>query len=149
MQTNTMKAKDIKREWYVIDASDKILGRLSVEIARLLMGKHKPNFVPYLDGGDYVVITNSSKIKVTGKKLEQKKYFTHSGYPHGLKTETLQAKLDRLPNQVIEHAVKGMLPKNKLGAKMIKKLKIFAGEEHPFKTRVTEFQKVERQGATK
>ena len=138
MNTNTMKAKDIKREWHVIDAENKILGRLSVEVARLLMGKNKPNFVPYLDGGDYVVITNASKIKVTGKKLEQKKYYTHSGYPHGLKTETLQATLVRKPVHVIEHAVKGMLPKNRLGAKMIKKLKVFAGSEHPYGSRVKE-----------
>jgi large subunit ribosomal protein L13 len=138
MNTNTMKAKDIKREWHVIDASDKILGRLSVEVARLLMGKHKPNFVPYLDGGDYVVVTNASKIKVSGKKLEQKKYYSHSGYPHGLRTETLQDKLIRKPNFVIEHAVKGMLPKNKLGAKMIKKLKVFEGSDHPYGSRVKE-----------
>jgi large subunit ribosomal protein L13 len=134
--THVMKAKNIKREWHVVDATDKILGRLSVEVARLLMGKGKPNYVPYLDGGDYVVVTNASKIKVSGKKMEQKKYFTHSGYPHGLKTENFSEKLSRRPTYIIEHAVVGMLPKTRLGRQMIKKLKVFAGSAHPYANRV-------------
>lgn len=128
MQTNTLKASDIKREKHVIDADGKILGRLAVEVARFLMGKNKPSYVPYLDTGDYVIVTNSAKIKVTGKKLEQKMYYRHSGYPHGLKSQNLQEKLATKPNQVIEHAVSGMLPKTKLGRVMIKKLKVFSGE---------------------
>lgn len=129
MSTNILSAKSIKREKHVVDASGKILGRLATEVARLLMGKNKPNFVPYLDTGDYVTVTNASKIKVTGKKMQDKNYFRHSGYPGGLKVETLENLLKRKPEYVIEHAVKGMLPKNKLGRKMIKKLRVFAGEE--------------------
>lgn len=124
MSTNVLSAKDIKRETHTIDASGKILGRLSTGVARLLMGKHKPYYVPYLDLGDYVVITNASRIKVTGKKLAQKRYYRHSGYPHGLKIETLDKLMERSPQKVIEHAVVGMLPKNKLGKQMIRKLKV-------------------------
>ena len=128
MSTNVLSVKDIKRETHTIDASGKILGRLSSEIAKLLMGKHKPEFVPYLDTGDFVVVTNASKIKVTGEKLAQKEYVRHSGYPGGRKVETLDKLLSRRPTVVIEHAVKGMLPQNKLGRQMIKKLTVFAGE---------------------
>lgn len=128
MGTNTFSAKDIKREKHTIDASDKVLGRLATEVAKILMGKNKPNFVPYLDMGDFVTITNASKIKVSGKKLKDKKYFRHSGYPGGLKVETLDKLLKRRPEYVLEHAVRGMLPKTKLGNSMIKKLKVFAEE---------------------
>lgn len=128
MSTNVMSAKDIKREKHVVDAKDKILGRLATEIATILMGKNKPNFVPYLDSGDYVVVTNASKVKVTGKKAQDKKYVRHSGYPGGLKTETFDKMLVRRPQYIIEHAVKGMLPHTKLGDKMIKKLTVFKGE---------------------
>lgn len=128
MSTNIVSAKDIKREKHTIDAKGKILGRLAGEIATLLMGKKKPGFVPYLDQGDMVVVTNAKEIKVTGKKLTDKFYARHSGYPGGLKTESLDKMLSRKPEYVIEHAVKGMLPHNKLGRAMIKKLRVYSGE---------------------
>lgn len=129
MSTNVLSAKDIKREKHIIDATDQILGRLSTQVARLLMGKHKPYFVPYLDTGDFVIVTNASKVKVTGKKLTDKKYIRHSGYPRGLKVETFDNLLKRKPEVIIEHAVKGMLPKGSLGRQMIKKLKVFGGND--------------------
>lgn len=128
MSTNVVSAKDIKRETKTIDAAGKILGRLAGEIAIILMGKKKPEFVPYLDMGDFVVVTNASKVKVTGKKSKDKIYVSHSGYPGGLKQETFDKKIIRKPEYIIEHAVKGMLPHSKLGRQMIKKLKVFAGE---------------------
>lgn len=128
MGTNKLSAKDIKRESHVIDANGKILGRLATEIATILMGKKKPEFVPYLDTGDFVVVTNAKEVKVTGKKMKDKVYTRHSGYPGGLKTETFDKMINRKPEFIIEHAVKGMLPHNRLGAQMIKKLKVFAGE---------------------
>ncbi|MBI4035493.1 50S ribosomal protein L13 [Candidatus Daviesbacteria bacterium] len=128
MSTNVVSAKDIKREKHTIDAGGKVLGRLATEIAKILMGKNKPSFVPYLDAGDYVVVTNASQVKVTGKKMQDKVYTRHSGYPGGLKVETFDKVLLRKPESIIEHAVKGMLPHNKLGRQMIKKLKVFAGE---------------------
>lgn len=124
MSTNKLSAKNIIRQIHTIDATDKVLGRFATEVAKILMGKNKPNFVPYLDMGDDVTVINASKIKVTGKKMQNKNYFRHSGYPGGLKVETLSELLKRKPQDVIEHAVKGMLPKNKLGRQMIKKLKI-------------------------
>lgn len=129
MSTNSLSAKNIQRKWHLVDARDKILGRLATEIATLLMGKNKPNFVPYLDTGDFVVVTNASKVKLSGKKNQTKTYVRHSGYPGGLKTETFDKLIIRRSEYIIEHAVKGMLPANKLGKKMIKKLKVFAGEE--------------------
>jgi len=129
MSTNVISAKDIKRETHTIDASGKILGRLAVEVATLLMGKNKPSFVPYLDTGDYVVVTNASKIKLTGKKMQNKTYTRHSGYPGGLRVETFDKMIVRKPEFVLEHTVSGMLPNNKLGKQMIKKLKVYAGEE--------------------
>lgn len=132
MNTNVLSAKNIKRGWHLIDANGKVLGRLATEVARILMGKNKPSFVPYLDTGDFVVVINASKIKVTGKKGTQKKYTRHSGYPGGLKQESLEKLMVRRPTFIIEHAVSGMLPKNKLGDQMIKKLKVFEGESHPF-----------------
>lgn len=128
MSTNVVSAKDISREKLTIDASGKILGRLASEIATILMGKKKVNFVPYLDIGDYVVVTNASKVKLSGKKVQQKKYIRHSGYPGGLKSETFDKMIVRKPAFALEHAVKGMLPHNKLGRQMIKKLTIFGGE---------------------
>lgn len=128
MSTNTLSAKDIKREKHIVDASGQILGRFSTEVAKLLMGKHKPQFVPYLDTGDYVVVINASKVKVTGKKATQKKYIRHSGYPGGLHQETYDKLIVRRPTQIVEHAVAGMLPKNKLGRQMIKKLTVYEGE---------------------
>lgn len=129
MNTNKLSAKDIKREKHTIDASGKILGRLATEVATILMGKKKPSFVPYLDTGDFVVVTNASKVKVTGKKMKDKIYTRHSGYPGGLKTESFDKMIARKPEYIIEHAVKGMLPHNRLGNQMIKKLKVFAGTE--------------------
>lgn len=127
MSTNNLSVNDIKREKHVIDASGKILGKLASDVALLLMGKHKPNFVPYLDNGDFVVVTNAGKIKVTGKKMSQKKYTRHSGYPGGLKIETFDKLMDKDPRKIIEHAVKGMLPKNRLGRAEFKKLKVYKG----------------------
>jgi len=128
MSTNVVSAKDIKRHSLIIDASGKILGRLATEVATILMGKKKNNFVPFLDLGDFVVVTNASKIKVTGKKMKDKVYVRHSGYPGGLKVETFDKMIVRRPEYIIEHAVKGMLPSNRLGRQMIKKLKVFAKE---------------------
>ncbi|TSC63902.1 MAG: large subunit ribosomal protein L13 [Microgenomates group bacterium Gr01-1014_93] len=128
MSTNVISAKDIIRQKHTLDASGKILGRLSVEVARLLMGKHKPNFVPYLDSGDFVVITNADKIKVTGKKLTDKKYAKFSGYPGSLRFESMDIRMQKYPEKVLEHSVKGMLPKGKLGRAMFKKLKVYKGE---------------------
>ena len=132
MSTNALSAKEIKREWHLYDAKGKVLGRLATEVANKLMGKGKPNYVPYLDNGDYVVVTNIKDIKVTGKKIVQKNYYRHSGYPGGLKTETMEHLLDRKPEDVLRHAVKGMLPKNRLANGMLKKLHLFEGSEHGF-----------------
>jgi large subunit ribosomal protein L13 len=131
MKTYNIKAAEIERQWHVIDASDKILGKLATEAAKLLMGKHKPTFSRHLDTGDFVVIINAEKVRFTGKKAEQKLYHSHSGYPGGLKTVNLERMMATHPTRVIEHAVKGMLPHNRLGAQMLKKLKVYAGEEHP------------------
>lgn len=132
MSTASMSAKKITRNWLVFDASDKVLGRLATVVAKVLMGKNKPSFVPYLDQGDNVVVTNASKVKVTGKKIDQKIYARHSGYPGGFKSETFRKLQARKPEAVIEKAVKGMLPKNRLGRQMIQKLHVFAGNEHPY-----------------
>jgi large subunit ribosomal protein L13 len=131
MKTYSTKASEIERHWHVIDASGKILGKLATEAAKLLMGKHKPTFSRHLDTGDFVVIINAEKVRFTGKKAEQKLYHSHSGYPGGLKTINLERLMQTHPTRVIEHAVKGMLPHNRLGAKMLKKLKVYVGEEHP------------------
>ncbi|OGO05997.1 MAG: 50S ribosomal protein L13 [Chloroflexi bacterium RBG_13_56_8b] len=131
MKTYSTKASEIERQWHVIDASDKILGKLATEAAKLLMGKHKPTFSRHLDTGDFVVVINAEKVRFTGKKAEQKLYHSHSGYPGGLKTVNLGRLMETNPARVIEHAVKGMLPHNRLGAQMLKKLKVYAGEEHP------------------
>lgn len=129
MSTNILSSKDIKREKHVIDAKGKILGRLATEVATILMGKNKASFVPYLDTGDFVVVTNASQVKVTGKKIKDKVYTRHSGYPGGLNIETFDKLIQRRPEYIIEHAVSGMLPRSKLGKKMIKKLKVYSGEE--------------------
>lgn len=136
MSTNKLSAKNIKRQWHLIDAKDKVLGRLATEVATILMGKKKPEYVPYLDAGDFVVVTNAAKVKLTGKKMQTKEYKRHSGYPGGLKTETFDKIIERKPEFVIEHAVAGMLPGTKLGRQMIKKLKVFAGEDHTFQKQV-------------
>ncbi|QQG43624.1 MAG: 50S ribosomal protein L13 [Candidatus Daviesbacteria bacterium] len=137
MPTNQLSAKEIKRNWHLVDAKDQVLGKLAVDIARKLTGKGKVNFVPYLDSGDYVVVTNASKVVVTGKKTKQKNYFRHSGYPGGLKVENFEHLINRRPGEVIRHAVWGMVPKNKLGRKMITRLKVFAGENHPFANQIS------------
>ena len=131
MKTYSVKASEIERKWHVIDATDKPLGRLATETARLLMGKDKTMFFRHLDTGDYVVIINAEKIHVSGNKLEQKLYHRHSGYPGGFKSIPLEEMLKSKPAWVIEHAVKGMLPKNRLGNSMIKKLKVYTGDSHP------------------
>lgn len=133
MQTTTAtKAQDIKREWHLIDVKGKTLGRISSEIAQLLMGKSKPYFVKNMDCGDYVVVVNAKDIKVTGKKEEQKVYYRHSGYPGGFKSELLKELRVRKPEDIITHAVKGMLPDNRLKDRMMARLYIFAGEEHKY-----------------
>ena len=131
MKTFSTKPADIKRERHIFDASDKILGRLATQVARLLMGKHKPIFARNMDTGDFVVVTNADKVRVTGNKLKQKLYYRHSGYPGGLKTTSLEKMMQTNPAWVIEHAVKGMLPHNRLGASMMKKLKVYVGDTHP------------------
>ena len=130
MRTTYPKREQIKRTWYLVDAKDKILGRLSTKIASLLKGKHKVDYSTHLDMGDGVIVINSEKIKVTGKKLEQKMYKRFSGYPGGLKLEKMESLLSRRPTEILRKAVKGMLPKNKLGSLMIKRLKLHVGEKH-------------------
>ena len=131
MKTYSTKVSDIKRDWHVIDASNQVLGRLATEIASLLMGKHKPIFCRNLDTGDFVVVINAEKVRVTGHKAEQKFYYRHSGYPGGLKSITFERMMRTHPTRVIEHAVKGMVPHNRLGASIIKKLMVYSGDTHP------------------
>lgn len=131
MKTYAVKANEVEREWFVVDAEGKTLGRLASQIAMILKGKHKPIYSPHLDVGDYVIVVNAEKVRVTGRKLEQKFYYRHSGYPAGLKSISLKDQLSRYPTRVLEAAVRGMLPKNRLGRRMIKKLKIYAGPQHP------------------
>ncbi|HEX9634251.1 MAG TPA: 50S ribosomal protein L13 [Candidatus Binatia bacterium] len=131
MKTFAVKASDIERQWLVVDATGQTLGRLATRIATLLEGKHKVTYSPHLDTGDHVVVINAARIKVTGNKLIQKRYYRHSGYPGGLKEESLQTLLARKPELVVERAVKGMLPQNRLGRAMFKKLKVYGGAEHP------------------
>ena len=125
------KNSELKPEWQVVDAEGKTLGRLSSEIATILQGKHRPGYVSYLNTGDYVVVINAEKIRVTGNKLEQKKYYRHSGYHGGLKETTLQEQLSTYPERVIQQSVKGMLPKNTPGKRMLSRLKVYGGENHP------------------
>ena len=130
MSTYATKPSDIERKWYVVDAAGMTLGRLSSEVAKILRGKNKPEFTPHCDCGDYVIVINAEKIAVTGKKLDQKIYYHHSDYVGGMKEQTLREKLNRKPEEVIELAVKGMLPKGPLGRQMYKKLHVYAGAEH-------------------
>ena len=130
-KTYVTKREDVEREWYVVDASGQTLGRLATRVARVLRGKHKPIYSPSVDAGDYVIVVNAERIHVTGRKLDQKIYYRHSGYPGGLKEITLRNLLQKHPTRVIEHAVRGMLPKNRLGRRMFKKLKVYAGPDHP------------------
>lgn len=129
--TFIQKKENVDRKWYEVDAEGKVLGKLAVEIAVKLMGKDKPTYTPHVDGGDYVVVTNADKIAVTGKKLKDKKYYRHSGYPGGLKVRSLQEMLDKKPTDVLRKAVERMLPKNKLGRQQINRLKLFVTSEHP------------------
>ena len=131
MKTYTPKVAEIEREWYVVDAAGKTLGRLASEIARILRGKHKPTYAPHMDCGDFVIVVNADKIRVTGRKLDQKMYYRHSGYPGGLTGITLRRQLEKHPDRVITLAVRGMLPKNRLGRRLIKKLKVYAAPTHP------------------
>ena len=130
MKTFMPNPANVERKWYVVDAEGMTLGRLSSEVAKILRGKNKPEFTPHCDCGDYVIVINAEKIKVTGKKLDQKMYYHHSDYVGGMKEQTLREKLNRKPEQVIELAVKGMLPKGSLGRQMYKKLHVYAGAEH-------------------
>ena len=130
MKTFSARPADVKRDWYVVDATDKVLGRLSSEIARRLRGKHKPEYTPHVDTGDYIIVVNAAKIRVTGNKKPDKVYYRHTGYIGGIKSISLEKLLQKAPEQVIEKAVKGMLPKNPLGRAMFRKLKVFAGPEH-------------------
>jgi large subunit ribosomal protein L13 len=131
MKTFQARKEDIKKLWYVVDAKDKVLGRLASEIANLLRGKGKPIFSPHVDTGDFVIVVNAEKIRLTGNKLTGKVYYHHSGYPGGLKTITAEKLLAKRPEELVRRAVKGMLPKNRLGRKVFKKLKVYSGPDHP------------------
>ncbi|MGD8829503.1 MAG: 50S ribosomal protein L13 [Pseudomonadales bacterium] len=131
MKTVSTRPQDVDRTWYVVDAQDKTLGRLATEVASRLRGKHKPEYTPHVDTGDYIVVVNADKVRVTGNKFNDKMYYRHSGYPGGIKQMNFKDMQARHPERVIETAVKGMLPKNPLGRAMFKKLKVYAGAEHP------------------
>lgn len=131
MKTFSPKSEDINRQWIIVDAEGQILGRLATQLAHRLRGKHKPEFAPHVDNGDFIVVVNCDKIKVTGNKMAQKKYYNYSGYVGGLKETSLETMLEKKPAYVLMKAVKGMLPRNRLGHAMLKKLKVYAGSEHP------------------
>ena len=131
MKTVFVKKEDVNRQWWILDATGQTLGRFASRIAKILMGKNKPNYTPNVDNGDFVVVVNAEKIRVTGKKLNQKVYYHHTGYIGNLKAETLKERLEKKPEEVIVDAVWGMIPKTRLGRKMIKKLKVYRGSEHP------------------
>jgi large subunit ribosomal protein L13 len=131
MKTFSAKAEDVSRDWFVVDAADKTLGRLASEIAHRLRGKHKAEYTPHVDTGDYIVVVNAEKVRVTGAKTTDKMYYHHTGYPGGLKSISFEKLIDKAPERVIQGAVKGMLPRNPLGRAMFKKLKVYAGSEHP------------------
>ena len=131
VKTYTPKESDIERRWWLVDAEGEILGRMASRVAALLRGKHRPDFSPHLDLGDYVVVVNADKVAVTGKRLEQKLYHRHSGYPGGLRSETMEELMARRPERVVRLAVKGMLPRNRLGRRMLRKLKVYKGAAHP------------------
>ena len=136
LKTYSTRASDIKREWHIIDASGKVLGRVATQVASLLMGKHKPIFCRHLDVGDFVVVINAEKIQVTGNKAKQKLYYRHSGYPGGFKSISLERMMQTHPTRVIEHAVKGTLPHTRLGAKMMKRLRVHGGDTHPYQGQI-------------
>ncbi|HIP43214.1 MAG TPA: 50S ribosomal protein L13 [Aquifex aeolicus] len=143
MKTYRIKPNEVERKWWVVDATGKTLGRLASEIAKILRGKHKPYYQPDVDCGDFVIVINAEKVRITGKKLEQKKYYWHSRYPGGLKERTLKWMLENKPEEVIRLAVKRMLPKNRLGHRMLKKLKVYRGTEHPHQAQKPEPLEVE------
>jgi large subunit ribosomal protein L13 len=130
-RTYTPKASEIERQWLVVDADGQTLGRLATRVARLLTGKHKPSYSTHIDTGDHVIVINAEKIRVTGNKLESKRYYRHSGYPGGLREESLDHLLARRPEEVVRRAVKGMVPHTKLGTQQLRKLKVYAGKDHP------------------
>lgn len=138
------KAADVEHKWYVVDAEGQTLGRLATQIATILRGKHKPTFTPHMDMGDYVIVVNAAKVKVTGRKEEQKIYYTHSRYPGGIKQRTYSEQMSKHPDRVLRIAVRGMLPKNTLGKAQLLKLKIFAGPEHPHQAQQPMTLKIER-----
>ncbi|MFJ1269482.1 50S ribosomal protein L13 [Legionella lytica] len=131
MKTFSAKSHEVKRDWFVVDASDKVLGRLATEIARRLRGKHKAEYTPHVDTGDYIIVTNAEKVTVTGRKFKDKMYYRHTGHPGGIKSDSFEKLQARNPARIIELAVKGMLPKNPLGREMYRKLKVYVGSEHP------------------
>lgn len=131
MKTFMQRKEDVERKWYIVDATDKTLGRLSTKVATVLRGKHKPTYTPHIDGGDYVIIINAEKIRLTGNKLNDKLYYNHSGYPGGLRTRTAKEMVANYPVEMLERSIKGMLPNGRLGRQMYKKLFVYAGEEHP------------------
>ena len=142
MKTYMAKPAEVDRKWFIIDASGQKLGRLASEIASILRGKHKPTYTPHVDSGDYIIVINADKVQLTGKKLQQKKYRYHTGYPGGLKEIDYQTMLRKRPEKVIEIAVKGMLPHNRLGWKMFKKLKVYRGDQHPHQAQRPEFREL-------
>ena len=138
MKTYVAKPETVERRWWVVDASDQVLGRLATQVATVLRGKHKPTFTPHLDTGDFVIVVNADKIKLTGRKWEQKTYYRHSGYTGGLKQITAKKLLEKRPENILRFAVRGMLPKNSLGRRQLKKLKIYPGSDHPHQAQQTE-----------
>ncbi|MDA7794955.1 MAG: 50S ribosomal protein L13 [Porticoccaceae bacterium] len=131
MKTYSAKAESVERDWYIVDAADKTLGRLATEVASRLRGKHKPEYTPHVDTGDYIVIINAEKVTVTGNKATKKIYYSHTGYPGGIKDITFEKLMEKAPERALQSAVKGMLPKGPLGREMFRKLKIYVGSEHP------------------
>jgi large subunit ribosomal protein L13 len=146
MATISAKKNEVERTWYVVDAENKVLGRLATKVATILRGKHKPLFTPHVDTGDFVVVINAKKIHLTGNKLENKMYYRHSGYPGGIKAASAGELLEKKPETVIKHAVKGMLPKNKLGREQFKKLKVYPGKEHPHTSQMPQELKIVTKG---
>ena len=138
MKTYLAPVNEIEKKWYVVDAKDKILGRLATEIASRLRGKHKPTFSPFIDNGDFIIVTNADKVQLTGKKWDDKKYYRHTGYMGGIKETTARELLEKHPTDLVTKAVKGMLPKNKIGRAQLKKLKVYAGTDHPHKAQQPE-----------
>lgn len=136
MKTYSLKAKEVERRWHVLDAEGRPLGRLASEVAQLLRGKHRPTFTPSMDNGDFVIVVNAAKVKLTGNKIKQKVYYRHTGYPGGLKETLLDRMLETYPERVVQQAVKGMLPHNRLSRRILKHLKVYGGPDHPHEAQV-------------